>query len=632
MGCPEQLENAHTLLRTGDAITAASQFRRLLSVDPNDLAALEGLGRAAYQAGDLRIAEKCFRMLASKHAGADPKGMLGVVLLDLGRAVEAETALAEAVRFAPDHAVWLMNHGNALRALRREEEASRCFRAALAADPHLAEAALNLGDLLHGQGLWREADEAWARAEAIRPDWAMVHWKRLFAPLPTLSESEEEIEACRAEFARRLQAFADDLPHDFSLATVSLAQPFLLAYQGRDDGALMRLYGKLIEVAAQRSLPHYRKPIRRPVPHGERMRVGFASAFFCSHSVWKIPLRGWIEGLDITKFETFCYHLGTRCDEVTDQAAAVADHFHKGPKSLSQWADCIAGDRLHALIYPEIGMDALTIQLAALRLAPVQAVGLGHPQTTGLSTVDVMLSSVLMQPDQPVESYTETLMTLPGIGVAYKPRPAHPRAASRAELNVEEDAVLFWCCHYISKYEPRHDAMYPSIARRLPQARFLFLGPVRGTAGFDILRRRLTAAFAAQGLNAEQHVRLLPRLTTDQFDAVSRACDLFLDNPGWSGFNSALECLAVGLPVLTCRGPTVRANHAAAVLERIGLGDFVVDDMEGLANMAVLLGKDAEARAVLSTRIAQGLPRLYEDQDPVRALEEWLWKVSHGVS
>jgi protein O-GlcNAc transferase len=590
----------------------------------NDSKVLEKLGRTYYEKSDLKSAKKAFEQLVKIDSSPGSKGLLGVVLLETGRAEDAEAILSEAVKMAPANAVLLMNHGNALSALGRENEAALQYGAALKADPNLAEAALNLGDLLHGQGLWRQADVAWARAEAIRPGWTIIRWKRLFAPLPTLAESDAEIETCRAEFRRRLKSFSKDIPQDFTLDTVGFAQPFLLPYQGRNDSELMTLYGNLVETAAQRSLPQYRVSLVGHISKEDRMRVGFASAFFCHHSVWKIPLRGWVEGLDRKKFEVFCYHLGDRNDADTDRAAALSDHFQRGPRPLHKWAKHILNDRLHALIYPEIGMDPQTIQLAALRLAPLQAVGLGHPQTTGLSTMDTMLSSALMQPEKSSETYTEQLVPLPGIGVSYKPRKPYTHTASRSELNVEEDAVLFWCCHYISKYEPRHDTLYPAIAMRLPRARFLFLGPVRGTRGFDILTRRLEKAFGAQGLDARRHIRLLPRLPIDQFDAVSRACDFFLDNPGWSGFNSALECLATGLPVLTCRGATVRSNHAAAVLKHMGLDDCIAADLPGLADLAVYLGNDPEAHKNLKFRIIKGLQRLYRDETPVRAFEEWL--------
>jgi len=59
----------------------------------------------------------------------------------------------------------------------------------------------------------------------------------------------------------------------------------------------------------------------------------------------------------------------------------------------------ILADRLHILVYPEIGMHPPTMQIAALRLAPVQCTAWGHPLTSGLPTVDYYLSSELMEPE-----------------------------------------------------------------------------------------------------------------------------------------------------------------------------------------------------------------------------------------
>ena len=76
---------------------------------------------------------------------------------------------------------------------------------------------------------------------------------------------------------------------------------------------------------------------------------------------------------------------------------------------------------LDALLYPEIGMDPVCAKLAALRLAPVQAVGLGHPMTTGLPTMDAFLSSALMEPEDGEDWYTEQLVRLPNLGILYEP-------------------------------------------------------------------------------------------------------------------------------------------------------------------------------------------------------------------
>ena len=48
----------------------------------------------------------------------------------------------------------------------------------------------------------------------------------------------------------------------------------------------------------------------------------------------------------------------------------------------------IAKEDLDIIFYPDIGMSSTTYFLAFSRLAPVQIVSWGHPETTGVSTID----------------------------------------------------------------------------------------------------------------------------------------------------------------------------------------------------------------------------------------------------
>ncbi len=73
-------------------------------------------------------------------------------------------------------------------------------------------------------------------------------------------------------------------------------------------------------------------------------------------------------------------------------------------------------------------------RLAAQRLAPVQCVAWGHPQTTGMPTMDHFLSSELMEPQDAAANYTEQLACLPNLGLYYVPddRPALPLRLGRS--------------------------------------------------------------------------------------------------------------------------------------------------------------------------------------------------------
>ncbi|WP_226574846.1 hypothetical protein [Microseira wollei] len=43
-------------------------------------------------------------------------------------------------------------------------------------------------------------------------------------------------------------------------------------------------------------------------------------------------------------------------------------------------------------------MEARTVKMAGLRLAPVQCKAWGHPVTSGIATIDYFLSSELLDP------------------------------------------------------------------------------------------------------------------------------------------------------------------------------------------------------------------------------------------
>ena len=173
-------------------------------------------------------------------------------------------------------------------------------------------------------------------------------------------------------------------------------QPFYLAYQGMNDRDLQARYGALVcRLMAER----YPSPeLPAPPQADEPVRVGIVSGFFRQHSNWKIPIKGWMTGLDRERFHLFGYHTGPERDAATDEAASLCERFVRGPLSVDGWRAEIAADRPHVLIYPEVGMNPMAARLAAQRLAPVQCNSWGHPDTSGFPTLDYYLSSDLMEP------------------------------------------------------------------------------------------------------------------------------------------------------------------------------------------------------------------------------------------
>jgi protein O-GlcNAc transferase len=268
-------------------------------------------------------------------------------------------------------------------------------------------------------------------------------------------------------------------------------------------------------------------------------------------------------------------------------------------------------------------MDTLSFKLAALRLAPLQAVSWGHPETSGLPSVDCYLSADLMEPPQAERHYSERLVRLPNLGCWFEERPAVPEMPQPAGYGIDGSVPLLVCPGVPYKYAPQHDWVFPEIAARLGACRFVFFafgaeGPWRR------LRERLVAAFKRRGLAFDDYVSVLPWQSNAAFLGWLSRADVFLDTIGFSGFNTASQAIQCGLPVVTREGRFLRGRLASGPLKRIGLDELVVPSEEAYVDLAVRLVEDAAYSEAVEARIEAGRPRLFGDLAPIRALEAFL--------
>jgi predicted O-linked N-acetylglucosamine transferase (SPINDLY family) len=652
---------AALLLQSGRRDQARQRWLQALAVDPAAAQALTGLADLDAEDGNADRAQGLYEqaLAADPHHCAALTG-LGIQLMGRGLPREAGERFALALALRPDHAPAHYNVASALKALGRTEEAKVFFRQALDIDPRFADAWTNLGNVLRDDGDLDEALACHVRAAALKPSDMAVQLNlghvlrdrgdaeaaraafdaaleldpadaaaalcRCMAELPLAYRDEADIARRRAAYAERLEGLvrlwdADPRPEIWSRA-IGSSQPFYLAYQGLDDRALQARYGALVCKIMSASRPQ--AEIAPPPARGERIRVGVISGFFSAHSNWKIPISGWVRGMDRSRFEVIGYHTGVKQDASTEEARSLCDRFVQGPLGPELWRDRILEDRPHVLIYPEIGMDPMAIRLAAQRLAPLQCVSWGHPETSGLPTMDAFLSSALMEPEGAEAFYTEEMVRLPGLGVRLEPPAEAAETLSRAELGYREGAIVFWCGQSLPKYLPQFDDIYPRIATEVGDCQFVFIGAAQRCEAERIFLQRLDSAFSRHGLKAADHLVVLPRMGKSRFMGAIAASDVVLDSLEWSGCNSILEGLGAGLPIVVHRGEFMRGRHAAAILQVLGVSEAIANDIDEFVRLAARLGRDPARRAEFGSRILAGRDGLYGDDAPVRALEAFI--------
>ncbi|MBF0295806.1 MAG: tetratricopeptide repeat protein [Magnetococcales bacterium] len=597
----------HSLGGRGEELLAV--WLRAAQLRPGDPEAQANLAIAWKDLGRMAEAEACLRRALTLQPDFLPAWYnLGNLLRDAGRFQEAETAYRTLLDLCPDHVDALCNLGLMLIARQRPDEAEACFARAVAIAPQQPALLVQLGKLLAGRNGIEEAAGLFQRALALDPECVEARWHLAFLALSPFRHAEGAGQAARGRFGRELEDLAQwsaargwrDGPRG-----VGCEYPFHLAYDQEENRELLTRHGRL----CARLMEGWREREGIPSPPALsapplRLRVGVVSRYWRDHSVWHALIQGWFARLD-----------PARCELLAFDLAASGD--------VRSQVERIQTARPDLLIYPEVGMDAMTVRLAALRLAPLQLASWGHPETTGLPTMDGFLSAELFEPANGADCYSEKLVKLPNLGSWFTRMTGPGRADARPEgfgLDPARPVLVSPGTPY--KYHPDHDAVFVQLARRIDGCQ-LVLFDLPGYRHLCHYRNtRLQDRFRREGLEWARHVTILPWLTEASFHDLLRVATLMVDTIGFSGFNTVVRALECHLPVVTLEGRFLRGRLGAGVLRRLGMPELIAADVEGYVALASRLAGDASFRESMRTRIAARLPILFEDPAPVTALEE----------
>lgn len=644
----------NALLSLGAAQQAIESLRRALSLDPTLDEARISLGAGLQIGGRADEAIDVYRTVLSRRPGHPAVcSNLATLLIDRGQNDEAARLCRLALATAPDFVNARFNLALALDRSGDAAAAATAYRAVLDAAPDHADALLNLGVLTMRAGDPQAALAALERAAALRPGWtlprvnaALIHRDEgnaaradallrdslaaepdnalalvafAVAAIPVMPDTPAEREAGRAAFRDRLDRAREALaaaPPEAVEKAIGAIQPYFLAYHPDDNLALLSLHGDLCRAALARRDP----PPRAARRTEGRVAVGIVSAHVRPHSVWDAITRGIVARIDSSRFAVTIFAPGMNPAAVDPLARARAEAVVTEPATLDGWIAAIRAAAPDVLVYPEIGMDQTTLQLAALRLAPRQVALWGHPETTGLPTIDAFLSAERFEPGDGDRFYRERLIRLPGAGSFYDPAPQAAEPFDLSALRGPEGAAILVCPGAAFKYQPDHDDWLVRIAQQAAPARLVFFHLRRRWIS-ERLEQRLRRAFAAQGQDFDSTCVFLDWMKPGQFHGLLSGADLVLDTIGFSGFNTAMQTIEQGTPYLAFEGRHMRGRLASGLMDAMEIPGLVARTAEDFVGTAARLAHDAPARAALRATIEARRNRLFRDDAVIRAVE-----------
>jgi len=576
--------------------------------------------RRLHANGKLREAQEAYReILRADAACADAWFGLGLLARGAGAHTNAVQLLAEAVAHAPQNIDARMHYAGALQDSGDLGAATAQWRAVCGAQPRNASAWEMLGICEQAAGNLDGAVVAYQRAIDVEPTPSRrVKLATAISPIPP---SREAIAAERSRMRTVLDALLaqDPVAVESDPFAARLWTNFYLAYHGENDRELQiktaQVYRRICP-----SLDYVAEHCKQRSARSGRIRVGLISQFLRKHSIGRTS-RGLFAQLSRERFEVTAIFVAPVVDDEISQAIRRdAEHTVVVPKNLHQARGRIAQLQFDVLFYQDIGMEPFTYFLSFARLAPVQCVSFGHPDTTGVATVDYFISNDLYEPADARAHYSEQLFLLRGLGsLAYYYKPTPTQAKTRAAFGLAADRPLYLCPQNLFKVHPDMDDLIAAILRRDSKGVVALVeGRVRGWSSLLRARWRNTLA------DVQDRIVFVPRMHEDDYLSLIQAADVMLDTVHFNGMNTSLEAFAVGTPVVTLPAAFQRGRHTQAMYRRMGLGDLVAGDAQNYVDLAVKLANDAEYRQSVRARIHEASHVLFEDAQVVREFERFI--------
>lgn len=573
---PNKLNNLANTIRaenTTEAIECAKHlYLKALETDPKCAPAHCNVGAILFQEGKMNDAESHFRKACEINpAFAEAHNNLGSVMkanFDLAEAIEC---YQKAIEATPTFWMAHFNLGNVFKDLKHFTEAIKHYNNALETNPNCDEAYCNLIHCFQNEGNWTNYN---ARMEKLSKIVEHVTIKKRLPsvqPLhsflyPLSHRAQREIAAVCAETCLKTVSFLHKSPY-----------------------------------SATRS-PSTREAQRR-------LRVGYVSTDFCNHPT--AHLMQSIPGMhDKTRFEIFCYAL-TPSDNSSfrKKLETETEHFVDLSNTTNEAAaDTINENGIDILVNVNGYTTGARNEIFALRPAPIQAMWLAFPGTSGATFMDYIITDKVTSPSIFESNYSEKLAYMPNtffIGDHKQmfhidePPPAgvKPRFVSgvfrngdrvklhRAKYGIPESEIVFCNFCQIFKMDPETFTSWVEIVKTVP-------GSVLWLLRFPPSGERNLRQFAESlGLGRD---RLIFSDIVDKQEHVFRAqlADICLDTARYNGHTTSMDVLWSGTPVVTLPGETFASRVTASQLTALGCPELVARDRKDYVTIATRLGTD----------------------------------------
>ena len=526
---------------TNNYEAAKAQYSMALAKQSDFLPALMGLGASMQKTGEFVDAKACYRKaLALQAENYQALNNLGVVLTELAEYREAKDCLEKALKINATRADVFINFSNALSKLGELDSAINVLKNALELEPDNINVHLKLASIMLSQGKAKEADQCYRSALGIKSELAELMSAHLLPMNYSRLYTRQEIYEAHVKWG-----------------------------------------------AKQESNSSEKITFENPINVDRKLRIGYVSPDFRNHSV-AFFLEPIIANHDKEKFEIYCYSDVPNQDYVTERIKEKVDYWRQCYAVSNEDVELmIRNDKIDILVDLAGHTHGNRLAVFAKRVAPIQVSYLGYSNTTGLNSMDYLITDEYCDPTGIADPfYTESLVRIPRVFYCYKPPADVPDISS---LPAKDNGyITFASYNNLVKIGEDVIELWSKVLMSLPDSKMVIQNH---SFNDPSSKERIETLFMLHGVVAE---RLILRASSDlsSYLVSHNQVDIILDTFPWAGHTITCHALMMGVPVITLVGDEHASRMGYSTLQNLGLAECIAYHKEEYIEKAVGLANN----------------------------------------
>ncbi|CAK4705894.1 hypothetical protein LEN26_001570 [Aphanomyces euteiches] len=370
-----------------------------------------------------------------------------------------------------------------------------------------------------------------------------------------------------------------------------------------------------------------------------RPRIGFVAKHWDTQHLGRV-MHDLLVQLNAMQFEIFVFAVSPSrpSSPVLADLEQSMEHFIVLPFDTSKSSAEVRARNLDVLVFPELGMDKVTFFLAFAKLAPVQAVWYGSPDTSGVPAIDYYITSEFEKTGHE-EHYTEQPFPLKyiadigshgeeclprGMGIYMNmPNISQPpsddiRALLARQFALPESFHMYLVIEPLLLLHTDMDVAITRILRRDRLGHVFFLSYTKGAQHWQ---RQFHDRLKLQKKLNVSRVHYIIDLEHDKdLGPLVQAADVVLTSLHANKYYASLLAIAAGVPFVTVPGDLWRTRIPFGFLQQLGIHECVANSTSEYAHIAVRLTQDQSFRAQVVQKIVDNRHRVFQDK---QAVAEW---------